>query len=74
VNKIEPAVLSDARSGLLALKQGGWNRDAVLNTPWFVLSDWLRDHGHESGADALSDGSPVVVNHVYEWAKLLYDR
>jgi len=30
---------------------GGWNADALCETPPEVLSDWLRDREHEEWAD-----------------------
>ena len=67
---LPPHTLSDARSGLLALKRGGWTMDAINVAPWFALSDWLRDNGHEAGADAL--GEPGAHAHVRYWAGFLY--
>ena len=69
--------LAIARYGMMKLLCGGWTTEAIARTPWFVLSDWLRERGHIRPADeiarewGLTDGVPCGrpgYEHIRQWA------
>ena len=70
---VPPHTLSDARSGLLALKRGGWTLGHILHAPPQDLTAWLRDNGRDDAADAIDSGGAAVVEHVRYWAVRLYE-